>query len=472
MSNEKNVETKKRAEIHLVKLLISVAVGIVLALLPAPEGLTPEIMKFLGVFAAMIAALLTNAVPNWLVTTTCCMVMILLKLTKINVIMGNFSSNNIWMPLSIVGFAGCLAKSGLLSRIAFNVFKVFPGSYGGTVLATGAASLVLTPLVPSTSAKLGVLTPFTAALAEEAGIKPHSRAMKGLWFTVFNIAYICAFCVLTGSNGNFLILGFAPEEQAASFTWGYWFLMCVVWLVVMGALTIVFVLLFMKPEEPIQISKNIVNQKLQELGPMSGDEKFCITVLLVAVALWITESFHGINSTVVAWGALVAMILRGLFTSKDISGLPWQFFMFLAGLLGMADYMGSCGLSDWITQVLTPVVSNLIPNSFVFVVILVIAVWIIRLFVDSLSTMAIIPTVFGPVAAILGINPLLVVWLSFVNGQEWILPHNTPSMLQSSIMMGGVVDHKDVRNLSFVYMAIALIASLVSIPVWSGMGLM
>ena len=117
-------------------------------------------------------------------------------------------------------------------------------------------------------------------------------------------------------------------------------------------------------------------------------------------------------------------------------------------------------------------VSNLIPNSFVFVVILVIAVWIIRLFVDSLSTMAIIPTVFGPVAAILGINPLLVVWLSFVNGQEWILPHNTPSMLQSSIMMGGVVDHKDVRNLSFVYMAIALIASLVSIPVWSGMGLM
>ena len=166
MSNEKNVETKKRAEIHLVKLLISVAVGIVLALLPAPEGLTPEIMKFLGVFAAMIAALLTNAVPNWLVTTTCCMVMILLKLTKINVIMGNFSSNNIWMPLSIVGFAGCLAKSGLLSRIAFNVFKVFPGSYGGTVLATGAASLVLTPLVPSTSAKLGVLTPFTAALAE------------------------------------------------------------------------------------------------------------------------------------------------------------------------------------------------------------------------------------------------------------------------------------------------------------------
>lgn len=472
MSSEKGNETKKKLEVSLIKILISVAVGVVIGILPAPEGLTPEIMKFLGVFAAMIVALLSNAAPNWLVTTTCCMVMILLKLAKINVIMGNFSSNNIWMPLSIVGFAGCLAKSGLLSRIAFNVFKIFPGSYSGTVLATGAASLVLTPLVPSTSAKLGVLSPFTAALAEEAGVQPHSRAMRGLWFTVFNIAYICAFCVLTGSNGNFLILGFAPEGQAETFTWGYWFLMSAVWLVVMCVLTVAFVLLFMKPEQPINISKDIVNQKLQTLGPMSGDEKFCITVLLVAVALWITESFHGINTTVVAWGALVAMILRGLFTSKDISGLPWQFFMFLSGLLGMADYMGSCGLSDWITEVLTPVVSNLIPNAFVFVIILVVAVWIIRLFVDSLSTMAIIPTVFGPVAAILGINPLLVVWLSFVNGQQWVLPHNTPSMLQSAIMMGGVIEHKDVRNLTFAYMAIALIASLVSIPVWSAMGLM
>lgn len=66
----------------------------------------------------------------------------------------------------------------------------------------------------------------------------------------------------------------------------------------------------------------------------------------------------------------------------------------------------------------------------------------------------------------------MAVMLSFVNGQQWILPHNTPSMLQSAVMSGGVIEHEDVRNLSFVYMAIALIASLASIPVWTAMGLM
>ena len=465
-------ENQRKSEVNLVRVLISIIVGVVVALLPPPEGLTSETMRYLGVFAAMIVGLLSRAAPNWLVTITCCMSMILLGLSDIGTILSNFSSQNIWLPLAIVGFAGCLEKSGVLRRIAFNVYKLFPASYTGQVLAVSAASLVLTPLVPSTSAKLGVLSPFTASLAGEAGIQPHSRGMKGLWFVLFNICYVSAFCVLTGSNGNFLILGFAPEDQAAKFTWLYWLLMCVVWLVIMVLLSILFVIIFMKPEQPITVSKDTVRQRLEELGPMSKDEKFCVAVLVCAVALWITESYHGIGTVVVAWAALLAMMVRGLFTSKDISRLPWQFFMFLAGLLGMADYMGSSGVSEWFSGVLAPVVGRFIPNSFVFVIVLVIVTWLVRLFVDSLSTMAIIPTVFGPIATLLGINPLLVVWLSFVNGQQWVLPHNTPQMLQSAVMMGNAIDHEDVRNLSFVYMVIALIGSLVSVPVWSAMALM
>ena len=461
-----------KSEVRIVRVLITVAVGVIIGLIPPPDGLTPDIMKFLGVFAAMIVGLLSQAAPNWAVTVACSFAMIFLGLTQIDTILINFSKNNVWLPMAIVGFAGCLEKSGVLRRIAFNVYKLFPTTYVGQILAIGAASVVLTPLIPSTSAKLGVMSPFTASLASEAGIQPHSKAMKGLWFVLFNVCYICAFCVLTGSNGNFLILGFAPEDEAAKFTWIYWLLMCIVWFAVVVILTILFTAIFMKPNQPITVTKESVNQKLAELGPMSGDEKFCIIVLACAMLLWITESYHGINTAVVAWAALFAMLIRGLFKTKDIFALPWPFFLFLAGLLGMSDYMNSCGVSDWISTVLSPVVGKLIPNSFVFVIVLAVVTWIVRLFVDSLSTMAIIPTVFGPVATLLGINPLLVVWLSYVNGQQWILPHNTPQMLQSAVMMGNAINHEDVRNLSFVYMITALIGSLASVPVWTAMGLM
>ena len=469
MAEEKKT---KKSEISLIKILISIAVGVVIALLPPPEGLTPEIMKFLGIFMFMIVALVSNAAPQWLVTTTSCMAMILFKLAKIGTVLSNFSSNNIWLPLAIIAFAGCLAKSGLLSRIAFNVFKIFPTTFGGQSIATAVASLVLLPLVPSTSAKLGVMGPFTSSLAKEAGLEKHSRPMKGLWYIMFTVSYLCSFTMLTGSNGNFLILGFAPEDQAAMFTWGYWFKVCIVWLLIMLVLTVAYVCLFMKPEKPIELSKDVVEQKLKELGPMSGDEKFCLIVLVCAVALWITESYHGIGTVLVAWAALIAMIARGLFTSKDISGLPWQFFMFLAGLLGMADYMGKCGVSDWMSATFEPVVSKLIPNQFVFILVLIVVVWIVRLFIDSLSAMAVIPTIFGPMAALYGVNPFLVVWITFTVGQIWVLPHNTPSVQTAVILMNEDVNHEDVRNLSFVYMAFALIATLASIPLWKGLGLM
>lgn len=466
------VKKEKRSEINILKILISIAIGVVVAILPPLEGLTPEIMKFLGIFLFMIVALVTNAAPQWLVTTTSCMAMILFKLAKIGTVLSNFSSNNIWLPMAIIAFAGCLAKSGLLSRIAFNVFKIFPTTFRGQALATAAASFVLLPLVPSTSAKLGVMGPFTESLAKEAGIKPHSKAMKGLWYIMFTVSYLCSFTMLTGSNGNFLILGFAPAEQAAMFTWGYWFKVCIVWLAIMLVLTVAYVCLFLKPEEPIALSKDIVQQKLKELGPMSGDEKFCLAVLVCAVALWITESYHGIGTVLVAWAALIAMMVRGLFTSKDVSGLPWQFFLFLAGLLGMADYMGKCGVSDWMSATFEPVVSKLIPNQFVFILVLIVVVWVVRLFIDALSAMAVIPTIFGPMAALYGVNPFLVVWITFTVGQIWILPHNTPSMQTAVILMNEEVDHKDVRNLSFVYMVFALAGTLASIPLWKALGLM
>ena len=120
-----------KSEVHLVKALIAIVVGVIVGFLPAPGGLTADTMKFIGVFAAMIVGLLSRAAPNWLVTIACCMAMILLKLCKIGVILSNFSSNNIWLPMAIVGFAGCLVKCGILSRIALNVFKIFPTTFFG-----------------------------------------------------------------------------------------------------------------------------------------------------------------------------------------------------------------------------------------------------------------------------------------------------------------------------------------------------
>ena len=317
---------------------------------------------------------------------------------------------------------------------------------------------------------MGVLAPFTASIAAETGIEPHSKALQGL---LFSLCFVGAFAVRTGSNGNFIMLGFVPPEEAAKFTFMYWLQTCIVWWVVFVVLSILFAVVFIKPEKPINLSKEFVAGRLAELGPMSGDEKYCLAFLAFAIIMWVTESMHGISSAVVSWIALAAMVVHGLFTSKDVATkLPWGLILFFASMMGVADYMRQSGVNEYMAELLGPIVVKLIPNAFVFVIVLCVVTWLLRLFVDTMSILAIIPAIFTPVAAMLGIHPFLIVWLAFVNGQQWILPHNPIQLIQCSAMMSGVIEHKDVQWLTWPYMIISLIASLVSVPVWMGMGLM
>jgi Di- and tricarboxylate transporters len=469
MSQEK---AKPKSEINITRVLITIAVGVIVAFIPPPTGLTVLSMRYLGIFLAMIIGMVINAAPTWVVSTLSALAMVGFKLTSMSKVMANYAGSTVWMLLAVMGFAGCVAQSGLMKRIAFNVLKFFPPTFTGQVLAISAASIVLTPLIPSTSAKLAVLAPFTASIAAETGLEPHSKGLKGLTFSLFNICFVGAFAVLTGSNGNFILLGFVPAAEAASFTWMYWFRASIVWWIVLVVCSILVSIFFFQPEKPINMSADFIKSRLAELGPMSMDEKICMATLIGAVGMWMTESMHGVSSAVVAWLAFTVMIFRGLFTSRDVgTKLPWGLILFFASMMGVVDYMGESGLTGWIAELLGPIVGKVIPNAFVFVIVLTVVTWLIRLGVDSISILAINVAIFGPVATLLGINPWLVVWLTFVNGQQWILPHNQIQLLQCSAMMGGVIDHKDMQGMTWFYMIISLAGSLISVPVWVAMGL-
>ena len=465
-------QAKPKSDVNWKKALVAVAIAAVIGFIPPPAGLTVDTMKYIGIFAAMVVGLLIGAGPDWMVATACALSMVALKLAPLSKVMSNYSGGTVWMLLAAMGFAGCVVKSGLMRRIAFNVLKLFPPSFGGQVLAISAACIVITPLIPSTSAKLAIMCPLTASIADETGIEPHSKGLTGLWFAMFNIVFTGAFAVLSGSSANFVILGVLPAEEAAKFTWTYWFQASFVWWIIFVAACIAVSIFFLRPDKPINMSKEFIQLQLAECGPMSSAEKFCALVLVGAITLWVTESMHGINATVVAWMAFFAMMVRGLWTKSEVGKLPWALILFVGSMLGVADHMSASGLNDWLGEVLGPVIGRFIPNSFVFVIVLVVVSWIIRLGVDLFSIIPISLAIFAPVASIMGINLWLVVWIAFVNTQGWILPHNQIQLIQATGMMGGVVEHKDVQPLTWVYMIICLGATLASVPLWTTMGLM
>ena len=466
-------KAKPKSEVNIPKYLGAIAIGVAIALIPPPAGLTSQSMQFLGIFIGMIAGMLMNAAQMWVMTNTAALFTVTLGLASFKEVYAEFAGTTIWMVLSVVAFAGCLSGSGLMKRIAFTVLKIFPPSFTGQALAILTASTAIGPLIPSSTAKLAVMAPFTAQIAAETGLAPHSRGLKGLFFVMFTAAFIAAPIFLTGSNITFIMLGMIPSEVAAPFTWMYWFQGAAVWGIVTLALTAIYTVIFLKPETPISMSKDFISEKIAEMGPMSANEKTGLITLVFAMVMWITVEMHGINATVVSWVALLVMHFTGQFGSRDVAKMPWALCLMFGPMMGVVALMRPLGVSDWIASMLGGV-SALIPNAFVFIIVTTLLTWVMRLVIDQISILAIAVAIFGPIAASLGINMWIVIFLAWVNAQQWVLPHNNISIFQTLGMMGGddVLAYKDVQSLTFVHMAISLVASLASVPMWKIMGLM
>jgi len=68
----------------------------------------------------------------------------------------------------------------------------------------------------------------------------------------------------------------------------------------------------------------------------------------LTVILWITESLHGIRSSIVALLPVAVLTLTNTFEKEDIRKLPWEVLWLIAGGISLGIAMKETGLADWL----------------------------------------------------------------------------------------------------------------------------
>jgi len=68
----------------------------------------------------------------------------------------------------------------------------------------------------------------------------------------------------------------------------------------------------------------------------------------VTVLMWVTESLHGIKSSIVALIPVAVLTLTQAFEKDDIRNLPWEVLWLIAGGISLGIAMKETGLADWI----------------------------------------------------------------------------------------------------------------------------
>lgn len=462
----------------ILQLLIPLLIGIVIAFISPPDGLTKSAMIYMGIFMCAILWLITDVVADYLVVILAMASFVVFNVAKLSSAFAPFAQSSVWLVIGAFGISAAVGKTNLLKRIAFALLKVFPENFRGQILALFATGLVISPLIPSLTAKASILAPFSATAANALGFKKGSNGARGIFAAMWISSGILGCAFLSGAIPVFTILGFMSPEQQLQFTWMGWLAATWVWLVFVLGLSFLSVMLLCNPRQDggsLSMEKGFAKKSLAALGPMAKNEKIAGLFLALALLGWMTGSVHHIDSGIWAVIIMCLMSMAGLLTTQDFgSKISWRTVFFIGGVFSLAAQISHLGIDKWLGTLLGPVLSPVVGNPYVLVPIICIATYIVRAVVISqTATTAIFFATLGGISQAVGVHPFIILFTCYMSTLVWHFSFTNTTYVAALGATGGeMVEHKDNQRMNIAYMVVNLIACTASVPLWHVLGLL
>lgn len=463
--------TKKQ----IIGLVLAVVACAVIMLLPTPEALTPQAMSVMAVFIAAVILWVFDTFPLFITALIMCLLWIIIGKLPITTVFYTFSATNFWLVLGALGIGLAVGESGLVKRMAMVLMKLFPKTYKGQVLALLLTGTVVSPVVPSTMAKMAIAAPMSVGISEGLGFAKGSKPTAGLFLASYAGYQLTAPAFLSASFMSYMLLGLISSEYSAHFTWINWFLAMIPYLVITIIGWYITIPRMYAPkmtkEEVAEAAKNL---KTQDLGPMTYREKAALVITLIALVMWITESVHGIGSALVSVAAICLFIIFGVISPADYSKkMNWNLLFFITCVLCAANVMGSVGIDAWLVSLIGPMFSAVSGNIYLFVVVVIVVCYVSRLLIAEMTTaMSVTLILLAPIAATAGYNPWVVGVVIYASAYTWNTYYQNSSFIVSHGLVGGeeVVNWKHCRPAAIAFMIINFVGLIVSVPFWQILG--
>ncbi|MGN4157237.1 anion permease [Staphylococcus auricularis] len=350
------------AKINYKKIILPIAVGIIIWLLTPfkPAALDDTAWRMFAIFIATIIGCITQPLPIGAVAIIGFTVAVATGTVDIDTAVQGFGNPSIWLIAMAFFISRGFVKTGLGHRIALQFVKLFGKKTLGLSYSLIGVDLLLAPATPSNTARAGgIMYPIINALSRQFGSKPEdgtARKMGSfLIFTEFHGNLITAAMFLTAMAGNPLAQSLA-QHQGVHITWMNWFLAALI----PGLISLIVVPLIIYKIYPPQIketpdAKPWADNQLSDMGKMSRDEVFMISIFLIALLLWVLGSTLGINATLAAFIALSLLLLTGVLNWSDVlkeTG-AWNTLVWFSVLVMMADQLNKLGFIPWLSKAIS-----------------------------------------------------------------------------------------------------------------------
>ncbi len=325
--------------------------AVIVLLLPRPEGVSEEGWRLLAIFVGTIVGLIAQPMPMGALVIVAITVTAVSKTVTVQVALSAFANPVIWLIVSAFLFSRAVVETRLGRRVAFWFVRWFGSSSLRLGYALAGADFAVSPFIPSDTARAGgIIFPIARSLAEGYGSHPGPTAQRlgaYLMQCAYHVGCTTAAIFLTSMAANPLAAEFAKKFANVDITWGAWALASCVPAAISLALLPWFVYRLDPPElKHTPEAQAHAQGELDAMGPMTTGEKRLVGILLLVIAGWVAQPWHGLHPAVIAYAGISLILLAGVMRWEEVLGerRAWDAFIWFGGLIMMASGLEAAGV--------------------------------------------------------------------------------------------------------------------------------
>ena len=356
MADEAPRRPGRPARVDAARLAAAGLVGVLLWLVPTPDGVEPRAWRLLAVFVATMAGIILRPMPMGALAFVSVSFAVLSGTLTIAEATAGFGSTVVWLVVAAFFIATAFVKTGLGTRIACHFMRLLGRRSLGLAYGFLVTDLILAPAIPSNTARAGgvvfpILKSLCVSLGSDAALGTQRRIAGFLTLTAYQGVVITSAMFLTAMAANPLAAELAAQ-QGVKITWAAW----AVAAFAPGMLSLLAVPLLIYRLYPPEVTHTpeapaFARERLREMGPMTRDERVLLAVFVFLLTLWIFGGALGVSATATALAGVAALLATGALAWQDVleERGGWDTFVWFAVLVMMASQLGELGLVGWFT---------------------------------------------------------------------------------------------------------------------------
>ncbi|WP_130736115.1 DASS family sodium-coupled anion symporter, partial [Flavobacterium sp. J27] len=337
-----------------------------------------------------------------------------------------------------------IEKWNLHKRIALTIIKIVGTNMNQIILGFMIATAFLSMWISNTATAVMIL-PVGIAVVKQLKDNIETKENENLLFgkmLMLAIAYsasIGGMATLIGTPPNLVLAGVVEKTYHTEITFLQWFMFGFPLSIILLYLCWLYLTKFAYKinQKEFPGGKQEIEKQLQNLGPVTYQEKMVFIVFLITAIAWISRSFllvklfPSIDDTTIAIVCSLILFLipskknnENLMTWNDAVTLPWGILLLFGGGMALALGFEKSGLATWIGNHLTLLEGA---SILLLVLVLVTAINFLTEITSNMATTAMLLPVLVSLSLIIDVHPyILLVCATLAASCAFMLPVATP----------------------------------------------